>query len=75
MVYERTEEGYVMNVEEPDPELLDLLSSAENGIPSTGTVDDDDEPEDEREDENEAPMRESSDATEAPEEFEVDDED
>jgi hypothetical protein len=44
-------------------------------IPSTGTIDDDDEPEDESEDENEAPIRESSDATEAPEEFEKDDED
>jgi hypothetical protein len=42
---------------------------------STGTVDDDDEPEDEREDENEAPERGSSDRTEAPEEFERDDED
>jgi hypothetical protein len=55
-----------MNIEDPDPE---------NNVPSTGTVDDDDEPEDERDDENEAPIRESSEATEAPEEFEVDDED
>jgi hypothetical protein len=64
-----------MNIEDPDPELLDLLSSTENSVPSTGTVDDDDEPEDERDGENEAPIRESVDTTEAPEEFEVDDED
>jgi hypothetical protein len=37
-------------------------------------VDDDDEPED-RPDENEAPIREISDKTAAPEEFERDDED
>jgi hypothetical protein len=55
-----------MNIEDPDPE---------NNVPSTGTVDDDDEPEDERDDENEAPIRESDEATETPEEFEVDDED
>jgi hypothetical protein len=42
---------------------------------TTGTVDDDDDPADESEDENEAPIRETSEATEAPEEFEVDDED
>jgi hypothetical protein len=38
-------------------------------------VDDDDEPEDEHDGENEASERETSDATEAPEEFEIDDED
>jgi hypothetical protein len=43
--------------------------------PSTGTVDDDDEPEDERDDENEASSRARSDTTQAPEEFERDDED
>ena len=43
--------------------------------PTTGTADDDDEPEDEDEDENEAPVRETNDRTEAPEEFEKDDED
>ena len=36
---------------------------------STGTVDDDDEPEDEHDGENEAPEREKSDDTELPEEF------
>ena len=42
---------------------------------STGTIDDDDEPEDEHDGENEASERETSDDTEAPEEFERDDED
>ncbi|HEX3915250.1 MAG TPA: hypothetical protein VHW71_17260 [Steroidobacteraceae bacterium] len=58
---------------EEDPELLEQL----NGVtpPSTGTADDDDEPEDEQADENEAPIRETSEATETPEELELDDED
>lgn len=43
--------------------------------PTTGTEDDDDEPEDEHPGENEASERETNDATEAPEEFETDDED
>jgi hypothetical protein len=43
--------------------------------PSTGTIDDDDEPEDEHDGENEASERETHDDTEAPEEFERDDED
>ena len=61
---------------EEDPELLALMSQQETNAPATtGTVDDDDDPADERADENEAPIRESSDKTEAPEEFEVDDED
>jgi hypothetical protein len=42
--------------------------------PATGTVDDDDESEDEHEGENEAGERATSDQTEAPEEFERDDE-
>jgi len=42
---------------------------------STGTVDDQDEPEDEQDGENEASVRESSDQTEAPGEFWRDDED
>jgi hypothetical protein len=61
-----------------DPELLEVPPFQElNAIApqTTGTVDDDDEPEDERPDENEAPIRETSDKTEAPEEFELDDED
>jgi hypothetical protein len=42
---------------------------------STGTIDDDDEPEDEHDGENEAAERATSDDTEAPEEFQRDDED
>ena len=61
-----------------DPELLALLSLQETNAvtpPTTGTVDDDDDPDDERPDENEAPIRETREKTEAPEEFERDDED
>jgi len=43
--------------------------------PTTGTVDDDDDPADERADENEAPVREKDENTEATEEFQPDDED
>jgi len=39
---------------------------------STGTVDDDDEPEDEHDGENEASERRTDDSTEAPEEFQHD---
>jgi hypothetical protein len=55
--------------------FLVAIAPESSEIPSTGTIDDDDEPEDESEDENEAPIRETSDRTEAPEEFEKDDED
>jgi hypothetical protein len=61
-----------------DLELLEVPPFQElNAVApqTTGTVDDDDEPQDERPDENEAPIRETSDETEAPEEFELDDED
>jgi hypothetical protein len=43
--------------------------------PLSGTEDDDDDRDDEHARENEAPIREVNDRTEAPEEFEVDDED
>jgi hypothetical protein len=43
--------------------------------PTTGTPDDDDDPGDEHPGENEAPERETAETTEAPEEFERDDED
>ena len=43
--------------------------------PTTGTVDDDDDRDDEHANENEAPVREKSERTETPEEFEIDDED
>jgi hypothetical protein len=54
-----------MNTEDPTP--------LEH--PTTGTVDDDDDRDDEHAGENEASVREKSDRTESPEEFEVDDED
>jgi hypothetical protein len=41
----------------------------------SGTEDDNDDRDDEHASENEAPIREANDQTEAPEEFEVDDED
>jgi hypothetical protein len=47
---------------------------SEETLPSTGTVDDDDDPNDEHKGENEAPERGEED-TELPEEFETDDED
>ena len=43
--------------------------------PTSGTEDDDDDRDDEHEGENEAPVGLVDEATEAPEEFEVDDED
>jgi hypothetical protein len=43
--------------------------------PTSGTEDDDDDRDDEHANENEAPIRETDENTEAPEEFEVDDED
>ena len=43
--------------------------------PGTEDEDDDDDRDDEHEGENEAPIREVDERTEAPEEFEVDDED
>ncbi len=60
-----------------DRELLDVAPLQElSGMvpPTTGTVDDDDDPADEHSAENEAPIRETSEATEAPEEFDIDDE-
>ena len=43
--------------------------------PMTGTDDDEDDRDDERAGENEASVRKVSETTEAPEEFEIDDED
>ena len=43
--------------------------------PGSGTADDDDDRDDEHAGENEASIREVDDRTEAPEEFEIDDED
>jgi hypothetical protein len=62
----------------PDPEIFDLSQLQDlNAVahPTTGTIDDDDEPEDETDAENEAPIRETDEATEASDEFEIDDED
>ena len=56
---------YRLSAERGDPEKIP---------PSSGTVDDDDDPNDEHEGENEAPERGEED-TELPEEFETDDED
>jgi hypothetical protein len=68
-----------MKIDQPEgldeDDIVAEPTVSEAGQPATGTVDDDDDPDDEREYENEAPVRERSDATEAPEEFEVDDED
>jgi hypothetical protein len=58
------------------PEASDKLrSDFPIAPPTTGTVDDDDDPADERADENEARMRETNENTEAAEEFQHDDED
>jgi hypothetical protein len=46
-----------------------------NEHPTTGTVDDDDDRDDEHSGENEAPVQETDELTEAPEEMEIDDED
>jgi hypothetical protein len=54
-----------MNTEDPSP----------FEHPTTGTIDDDDDRDDEHSNENEASVREKSDRTESPEEFETDDED
>ena len=56
-----------------NPLPFERLSLAEH--PTSGTVDDDDDRDDEHEGENEAPIREVDENTETPEEFEVDDED
>lgn len=50
----------------PDPDETDP------GPPLSGTVDDDDNRDDERPEENEAPVRESRDSEETPEEFRLD---
>ena len=59
----------------PDPEIPAGTPDEFPTIhPSTGTPDDDDEPEDEHDGENEASQRECQEATEAPEEFNRNDE-
>jgi hypothetical protein len=55
--------------------MSNMTSEGIVAAPTTGTEDDDDDRDDEDEGENEAPIREADEQTEAPEEFEVDDED
>jgi hypothetical protein len=64
-----------IDAEDIDAEIVDELGLSGADSPTTGAVDADDDPNDERDDENEAPVREVRDTTEAPEEFKVDDED
>jgi hypothetical protein len=59
----------------PKADFVELPPDYVEPRSETGTVDDQDDLDDEREDENEAPVRETNDKTEAPEEFERDDED
>jgi len=63
----------IANVESPTSRDFQGLILAEHS--TTGTQDDDDDRDDEHAGENEAPVREVDENTEAPEEFEVDDED
>jgi len=55
--------------------MISAYSEEVSAHPSSGTEDNDDDRDDEHADENEARIREVDDQTEAPEEFEVDDED
>ena len=55
--------------------LIDRADELGTAAESTVVPDLDDGRDDERDDENEIPVRETDEATEAPEEFEVDDED
>lgn len=55
--------------------MITAHSEEFGGRPTSGTPDDDDDRDDEHAGENEAPSREADDQTEAPEEFNVDDED
>ena len=66
-----THDGIAPSLESwPDPS--DVLSEFPVPNASTGTVDDDDEPEDEHDGENEASERKIDEGTEAPEEFQHD---
>jgi hypothetical protein len=59
----------------PGELVSNIQSEGVAPTPTTGTQDDDDDRDDEHEGENEALIREIDERTEAPEEFEVDDED
>jgi hypothetical protein len=68
--------GFPMSTENTESPILRGFQGLILGEhPTTGTQDDDDDPNDESAGENEAPVRETDENTEAPEEFEVDDED
>jgi hypothetical protein len=62
------------DLDPPDGEET-LSSDFPIPAPTTGTVDDDDDPTDERADENEIPVREKNENTETSDEFRPDDED
>ena len=64
-----------MKTETPEIPAVPLPGEFPDPRPSTGIIYDDDAPEDEHDGENEAPSRTVSDNTEAPEEFERDEED
>jgi hypothetical protein len=53
----------------------ELLTDVSVSPPTTGTIDDEDDPADERADENEAPVREKNDNIKASQEFQHDDDD
>ncbi len=62
-----------MPLPEIDPPEVPLdPEEADPGPPLSGTVDDDDNRDDEHPEENEAPVRESRDTQELPEEFQLD---
>ncbi len=71
MQMSRTQSDHVVGIDPLDLPVVAPLAAES----TTGTVDDDDDRDDEHGDENEIPVRETDDDTEAPEEFEVDDED
>ena len=80
----RLSSRYLKNMSKPYNQQADLdLPEGEQTLPSgfpipppiTGTVDDDDDPADERADENEASVREQNENTDATAEFQHDDED
>ena len=74
-VIKKLQGGFLMGGVGGNAEIVDELGLSGADLPTAGAIDDDDDPNDERDDENEAPVREVRDTMEAPEEFKVDDED
>lgn len=69
----RCSQVLIMSLPETDsPEIPPDPDEAGPGPPLSGTVDDDDNRDDENPQENEAPVRESRDSQETPEEFRLD---